>query len=70
MLAIFLGGLGAHKFYLGQRNMGVLYLLLGTVLGCLTVGISTLVIWIVAFIEGLVYLTYSDDEFVARFGGG
>ena len=27
LLALFLGGLGAHKFYLGQAGLGVLYLL-------------------------------------------
>lgn len=27
LLALFLGGLGAHKFYLGQTGLGVLYLL-------------------------------------------
>jgi len=26
LLALFLGGLGAHKFYLGQTGLGVLYL--------------------------------------------
>lgn len=28
LLALFLGGLGAHKFYTGKYLMGVLYLLL------------------------------------------
>lgn len=27
LLAIFLGGLGAHKFYMGQTGLGILYLL-------------------------------------------
>jgi TM2 domain-containing membrane protein YozV len=27
LLALFLGGLGAHKFYMGQTGMGILYLL-------------------------------------------
>lgn len=27
LLALFLGGIGAHKFYLGQSGLGVLYLL-------------------------------------------
>lgn len=26
LLALFLGGLGAHKFYLGKPGMGLLYL--------------------------------------------
>ncbi|NLB71358.1 MAG: NINE protein [Chloroflexi bacterium] len=27
LLALFLGGLGAHKFYLGQTGAGIVYLL-------------------------------------------
>ncbi|RMH47148.1 MAG: TM2 domain-containing protein [Gammaproteobacteria bacterium] len=27
LLALFLGGIGGHKFYLGQTGLGVLYLL-------------------------------------------
>jgi TM2 domain-containing membrane protein YozV len=26
LLALFLGGLGIHRFYLGQNGMGILYL--------------------------------------------
>ena len=37
LLALFLGGLGAHKFYLGKTKMEIIYLVL-----CLT-GISALI---------------------------
>lgn len=53
LLAIFLGGLGIHKFYLGKIPLGILYLLL-----CWT--------WIpsvVGFIEGIVYLCSNDENF-------
>lgn len=33
LLAFFLGGLGAHKFYLGQTGQGILFLLTGGLLG-------------------------------------
>ena len=56
ILAIFLGGLGIHKFYLGQGGMGVLYLLF-----CWT-GIPELI----GFIEGIIYLTSSDENFAIK----
>lgn len=58
LLAFFLGGIGVHKFYLGQMGMGVAYLLL-----CWT-GIPALI----ALIEGILYLTKSDDEFAQLYG--
>lgn len=53
LLAIFLGGLGVHKFYLGQTKMGVVYL-------CF---FWTMIPAIVGFVEGIIYLTKSDEEF-------
>jgi TM2 domain-containing membrane protein YozV len=57
-LAIFLGGLGAHKFYLGQGMAGVLYLIF-----C-----WTFIPALIGFIEGLHYLSYSRDEFAEEYG--
>ncbi len=57
LLAIFLGGLGAHKFYLGQGGQGVLYLLF-----CWTFIPS-----IVGFIEGIMYLGMSDTAFNQKY---
>jgi len=53
LLALLLGGIGAHRFYLGQTGIGVLYL-------CFS---WTLVPALVGFVEGIVYLTKSDEEF-------
>jgi len=53
LLGIILGGIGAHKFYLGKSGLGILYLLL-----CWT-GIPSCI----GFIEGIVYLTSSDHVF-------
>ena len=58
ILAILLGGLGAHKFYLGQPLMGVLYLLF----------IWTFIPAILGLIEGIIFLTLSDVEFDQRYG--
>jgi len=57
VLAIFLGGLGLHKFYNGRIVQGIVYLLF-----C-----WTFIPAIVGFIEGVWYLTMSDAAFWARF---
>jgi TM2 domain-containing membrane protein YozV len=58
ILALLLGTFGAHKFYLDQSGLGLLYL-------CFSwTGIPTLA----GIIEGIIYLTKSDEEFQARYG--
>jgi len=57
LLAIFLGGFGIHKFYLGKPVSGILYLLF-----CLTFIPS-----IIAFIEGIMYFAMSDEAFNAKY---
>ncbi len=67
ILAILLGSLGVHKFILGYQKEG--FILLGVtiasfVLSC--VGIGLLFLWIpsiIGLVEGIIYLTKSDDEF-------
>lgn len=59
LLALFVGGFGVHKFYLGQTGIGVVYLLF-----CWT-GIPG----IIAFIEAIIILTMSDDDFNAKYNG-
>ncbi|MCC6712219.1 MAG: NINE protein [Candidatus Dadabacteria bacterium] len=56
-LAIFLGGLGLHKFYLNQAGTGILYLLF-----C-----WTFIPAILGFIEGLIYAFMSDEKFDKQF---
>jgi len=63
LLAILLGWLGLHKFYLGYTKEGVITLLLSLVLGVLTIGVVTGVIIIISIIEGITYFTKSDEEF-------
>lgn len=59
LLAFFLGGFGVHKFYLGQVGQGILYLLF----------FWTAIPFIIAFIEFILLLVMSDEEFNRRFGG-
>ncbi|MGI6105822.1 MAG: NINE protein [Raoultibacter sp.] len=63
LLGIFLGWLGIHKFYLGYNTAGFIMLavsILGTIL---TLGIASAVVWVIGIIEGILYLTKSQDEF-------
>ena len=57
VLAIFLGGFGIHKFYLGNVRAGIIHLVLTLLI--ITAPISG----IIALIEGIMYLTKSDEEF-------
>jgi len=66
LLAIFLGGLGIHKFYLGYMGPGLVYLLVNTIGWVVTIfllGLPNMVFGIIALIEGIIYLTKSDEEF-------
>ena len=57
VLAFIVGGFGVHKFYLGKIGQGILHLVF------FWSGISTLI----AFIEAIIYLTMSDDDFNLRY---
>jgi TM2 domain-containing membrane protein YozV len=66
VLAILLGGIGIHKFYLGYTGPGLVYLLINTVglaLTWLLVFIPNYALAVVAMVEGIIYLTKSDAEF-------
>ena len=60
ILGILLGALGIHKFMLGYTKEGVIMLLV-TILTC---GFGAFFTSIIGLIEGIVYLTKSDEEFV------
>ena len=66
LLAIFLGTLGIHKFYLGYSKAGVIMLLVSL----LTFGIGAMVMAVIALIEGIMYLTKNDEEFDAVYVRG
>jgi TM2 domain-containing membrane protein YozV len=67
LLAFFLGGLGVHKFYLGQISMGMLYLVC-FFLGFLLFFIPTFVVLVISFVESIMYLAMSDEEFASKYG--
>ncbi len=59
ILAILLGSLGIHKFYLGMTTPGLIMLLV-TVLTC---GVGGMVMHVIGIVEGILYLTKSDEDF-------
>jgi TM2 domain-containing membrane protein YozV len=62
LLALFLGGLGVHKFYLGYSGAGIVMLLV-CLLGIALLGIPSAIVGLIAFIEAIIYLTKSDADF-------
>ncbi|CAM1367485.1 TM2 domain-containing protein [Tenacibaculum xiamenense] len=71
ILAIVLGGLGVHKFVLNYNKEGIILLsitLVSFLLTCLIIGAFTMWIpGIIGFIEGIIYLTKSDQEFIETY---
>jgi len=57
LLALFLGGLGAHKFYLGRTGMGLIYL----------VFCWTTIPLIISLVEGIQFLSMSESEFAIKY---
>jgi TM2 domain-containing membrane protein YozV len=58
LIAIFLGGLGIHKFYLGDTALGVVYLIF-----C-----WTFIPAIIGLVEGIIWLTQSNDIWLTKYG--
>lgn len=59
LMGIFFGGFGVHKFILGYTTEGILMI----VITLFTCGIGA----ILGLVEGIIYLTKSDDEFVQTY---
>lgn len=57
VLAIILGSIGAHRFYLGQIKLGVLYLLLSWT------GLSLIVSWI----DAVILILMNESEFQLKY---
>lgn len=57
LLALFLGGLGIHKFYLQKTRMGIIYLLF-----C-----WTFIPAVIGFIEGIILLVMDENSFMQKY---
>jgi TM2 domain-containing membrane protein YozV len=63
---ILLGGFGVHKFILGYTGAGMIMLLVSI----LTCGLAYFVMHVIGLVEGIIYLTKSDEEFVRTYVDG
>ena len=61
ILAILVGYLGIHKFYLGYTKEGIIQILLN-----LLCGLGSLI----GLIEGIIYLTKTDEDFYQTYQVG
>ena len=60
---ILLGALGIHKFILGYTAQGVIMLLVSV----LSLGLLAWVTGIIGLIEGIIYLTKTDEQFSSTY---
>lgn len=60
---ILLGAFGIHKFILGYSTEGII-MLLATLLTC---GVGGAVMGVIGLIEGIMYLSKSDEEFISTY---
>ena len=61
---ILLGSLGIHKFILGLTTPGIIMLLVSL----LTCGIGAIPMGIIGLVEGIIYLTKSNEDFYRLYG--
>jgi len=55
--------LGIHKFILGYNTAGIIMLVVTLVLSPFTCGMGGIAMHVIGLVEGILYLTKSDEEF-------
>ena len=66
VLAIIVGAFGVHKFILGYQKEGLIMLgvtIVGFLTSCFLFGLPIMAMSIIGLVEGIMYLTKSDEEF-------
>ena len=63
VFALLLGAFGVHKFYLGYFSTGFIMLSASLLLGMISFGVAAAVVWVIGVVEGIVYLSMSQEEF-------
>jgi TM2 domain-containing membrane protein YozV len=67
LTGIFLGAFGVHKFILGYTKPAVIMLVVSLAGGLVTCGVASFVMGVIGLIEGIIYLTKTNDEFEATY---
>jgi len=62
LLALLLGSVGVHYFYIGKSTAGVIFLLVA-LLSC---GVLGTVTWVISIIQGVLFFTSTQQEFEHR----
>ncbi|NTV77274.1 MAG: TM2 domain-containing protein, partial [Methanothrix sp.] len=60
-LALFLGVAGAHKFYLGNAKMGIIYILISLT------AVGLIVTMILSIYDFIMLLTMADEDFAIKY---
>ena len=62
LLALLMGALGLHYFYVGKTNAGIVFLLI-SLLSC---GVFATVTWVISIIQAVLFFTSTQQEFEQR----
>jgi TM2 domain-containing membrane protein YozV len=63
LTGVFLGAFGVHKFVLGYTRPAVIMLVVSLIGGLMTFGLASFLMGVLGLIEGIIYLTKTNDEF-------
>ncbi len=66
MLAFFFGWLGFHKFYLGNNKPATIMLCV-SLGGLILLAIPSLIMMVIGFVEFIIYVTQSDEDFEQQY---
>jgi TM2 domain-containing membrane protein YozV len=64
LCAFFLGAFGVHKFVLNRTGQGLLRLGITIIGGIVTLGLAAAAMSVIGMIEGVIYFTKTDADFI------
>lgn len=67
LTGIFLGAFGVHKFILGYTKPAIIMLVVSLAGGVVTCGVASFVMGVIGLVEGIIYLTKTNEEFEATY---